>query len=699
MKRSYIINTRIENPNGRFFPAWGEICKLMNYTSILFLFSTVVLLSGCEEYLDKEPLSQGTEAIFYKTPDHFKQAANALYQLEGWKDYNGSATYYKMDQGMDISGFSSNGGGSAIEDDWRWNRPYSYIRNCNILLEKAQEYTGDKSEINASIGTAYFFRAWQHFYLLQCFGGVPIVDHVLDVDDKKVVEGPRKSRYEVVYFIISDLRTAIPLLPQEKNIAAADKGKISQEAAKAFIARVLLYEATWEKYVPTIGYDLDGEGSSSGAGSVKPSGYPSVTDMLTEAKKWSGEVITEAETGTFQLWRQCDSLSYYYLFNIDDKGGNISNFKNVGKATNKEFIFSVKYDYDVKRGAINLGHTIATGQGANISAVFGESFLCRNGLPIRISYSGNINDIQNNPQFLGFTHFNDEFRNRDYRFIGCANLPDRVSWMNRPDFGIACNVVGQPYPAPIYPQVPYNKNDPAFSSKVAVYTPTLYGGTHNSYGCRKFMPEGALRTTSETESPDYPLIRLAEVHLIYAEAAVELGNGAISDADLNFSVNKNRARAGVAPLTNALIANVWDAGYWDHVQNKTIIKKMNMLDEIRRERACEMFGEGFRENDLKRWGIAHINLRGQKLGRYVYGTEYMTAVANNATYHGQPAYQPDKYPLTYGVYEGGGSADLDYGRSIATEPGNLLYSQRDYLAPIPLGQIRLNKALTQNPGW
>lgn len=33
----------------------------------------------------------------------------------------------------------------------------------------------------------------------------------------------------------------------------------------------------------------------------------------------------------------------------------------------------------------------------------------------------------------------------------------------------------------------------------------------------------------------------------------------ISDEDLNFSINKNRARAGVAPLTNALIANVWDA--------------------------------------------------------------------------------------------------------------------------------------------
>ena len=35
-----------------------------------------------------------------------------------------------------------------------------------------------------------------------------------------------------------------------------------------------------------------------------------------------------------------------------------------------------------------------------------------------------------------------------------------------------------------------------------------------------------------------------------------------------------------------------------------------MLDEIRRERG-ETFGEGFRMDDLKRWGIANTNLTGQ----------------------------------------------------------------------------------------
>lgn len=379
------------------------------------------------------------------------------------------------------------------------------------------------------------------------------------------------------------------------------------------------------------------------------------------------------------------------------------NFKNAGKKTNKEFILYKKYDYNLVQGGINLSHTVATWQGSNISTSFGESFLCRNGLPIRISYTGNMSDAQDNPQFEGYDTFVGEFRNRDYRFVGCAmSIPDRTFWSSRTEDGRQLTAAGKPYPDPVFPQNNdvYNANDPAYKSSCGVFKPTLRNNsTASSYGSRKFLIEGAGRSVSNSESADFPLIRLAEVHLIYAEATCELGNGSISDEDLNFSINKNRERARVAPLTNALIANVWDAGWFDHATGKTICKKMNMLDEIRRERACELFGEGFRLDDLKRWGIAHINLTGQKLGHRILGTAYETEKANDANYFGEPCYYPEKYPLLYGIYEGTGPNDPDYGRSIATLAGNLNFSQRDYLQPIPQVQIRLNPQLKQNPGW
>ena len=76
-----------------------------------------------------------------------------------------------------------------------------------------------------------------------------------------------------------------------------------------------------------------------GQATAKPEGYPSITDMLTEAKQMSKEVIEEAESGTYKLWTECDSLSYYYLFNIDDKGGIFLISKVTGKSTNKVIYF------------------------------------------------------------------------------------------------------------------------------------------------------------------------------------------------------------------------------------------------------------------------------------------------------------------------------------------------------------------------
>ena len=44
-----------------------------------------VAMTGCSDFLDKEPLDQGTEAITFKTPAQFEQGANALYDLPQWR--------------------------------------------------------------------------------------------------------------------------------------------------------------------------------------------------------------------------------------------------------------------------------------------------------------------------------------------------------------------------------------------------------------------------------------------------------------------------------------------------------------------------------------------------------------------------------------------------------------------------------------
>ena len=78
----------------------------------LIVSALALPLCSCSDFLEKEPLSQGTEAIVFKTPEHFEQAANALYNMNGWrnldgKGFEGSA----VDQNTDINGLTSNGGG------------------------------------------------------------------------------------------------------------------------------------------------------------------------------------------------------------------------------------------------------------------------------------------------------------------------------------------------------------------------------------------------------------------------------------------------------------------------------------------------------------------------------------------------------------------------------------------------------------
>ena len=60
---------------------------IMNKISLALAVTMTFSLPSCSDFLDKEPLSQGTEAITFKTPEQFEQAANALYVLPGWNNY------------------------------------------------------------------------------------------------------------------------------------------------------------------------------------------------------------------------------------------------------------------------------------------------------------------------------------------------------------------------------------------------------------------------------------------------------------------------------------------------------------------------------------------------------------------------------------------------------------------------------------
>lgn len=582
--------------------------------SIVFLFLAFI---SCEkDYLNLEPLDRVTESVYFNKPEHFLFASNKLYEgMVSWRptrpsglsdDFNSRFNdFIDFGSDLDLTANEIGRGSNVISNvDKYWTNTYYYLRDINILLEKANEFSGDESDISEYVGAAYFFRAWQHFFLLQRFGGVPIVTTVLDLDSPELF-GPRNSRYEVVDQIILDLDEAINKLPKEQNIGSGDKGKISSDAAKAFKAKVLLYEATWEKYVGTT-TDFQGSGSSSA----------NIAEYFNQVVALCKDVI---DNGGYSLWNNNSSLDNYsnrYLFNLEDSGSNPA---GLDKSTNNEFIIQSIYDFELRQANTDVSLAF---ERFRPNRKFMDMFLCTDGLP-----------IDKSGLFGGYNKTSDEFLNRDFRMASY-----------------------------------FNSSVPADGS---VGLGSKRPGEGLGLALKKFFSYkyGSYRAAQQ-EAFNYPHLRLAEVYLMYAEAILER-DGSISDEDLNYSLNKVRTRAGVASLTNALASST----------------NLDIMEEIRRERAIELFAENSRFNDLKRWGIAESVLNETIYGAVIEGTEYE---GNTNLYvpsdfvHGTTAYE-----TVNGVKQ-----------TLITDPSsNRNFTRKNYLFPIPQSQIILNPSLVQNPDW
>jgi hypothetical protein len=154
----------------------------------------ILLLTSCTKtFLDLDPQDQATEAVYFKTPDQFKAAANDFYnKMIGFKPISNSNIYNWMDWGSDLLNPGYGWPSSLNAGDLYWNNPYSYIRGNNILIGKVAQYPGDYAGIKQYVAAAYFFRAWHHFFLLKRFGGVPIDTVVADVNSG-LLKAPRRS--------------------------------------------------------------------------------------------------------------------------------------------------------------------------------------------------------------------------------------------------------------------------------------------------------------------------------------------------------------------------------------------------------------------------------------------------------------------------------------------------------------------------
>lgn len=218
----------------------------------------------------------------------------------------------------------------------------------------------------------------------------------------------------------------------------------------------------------------------------------------------------------------------------------------------------------------------------------------------------------------------------------------------------------------------------------------------------KHVPS-AEKSQSSSDDIDWILLRAAEVYLNYAEALAELGT--ITQNDLDISINKIRARAGM-PAMNLEVANAdIDPYLLQCYPNVSTGANRGVILEIRRERTIELvLEEPERSWDLFRWAEAK-----QALQHYVpwYGV-YIPGLGEYDT-SGDGITDVEFVRIDGHVKIKAGTAIQDVVLSEGTKGyivsysttnyGSLWDDDRDYLWPIPADERTLNKKLTQNPGY
>lgn len=596
------------------------------------------LVSCNDDFLEVYPRDTQTEATAFVTADNFETYAWGLYSIFGG--------YSDDTLGDDKNGGNLVSNAAGGESDWAMGRykvpssggdwDFSFIRRCNLMLDHIDGSQMNEDEKKHWRAVGLFFRSHRYFQLLQKFGDVPWIEHVLSTDSEELYY-PRDSRDMVASNILRDLKQAAADIREGGN----GNNTVNTDVVNTFLSRFALFEGTWRKY----------------------HGLQDADTYLQAAADAAWAVIN---TGKYSV-----NPSYDALFNSEDLTGAAS------------IILFRQYTGG------ELGHNytrrIRTGELTfEATKDLVDSYLCSDGKPISTS-----DVFEDAPGEEGKDRLReyDRFRNRDRRLYVTIVPPynenmsdskdseykvmlddaDNASWTGTKRLPMT-NFKGQ---------VCNSQPNLMESSNF-----TNWGKTHMGFCMWKYYNTTTPSTTANSDNTtDAPIFRYEEVLLNYAEAMCELGKFDQAVADQTINLMRRRPSCNVADMDVDAIAAAgrsWDpaleaGGYYNRAADP-------VLWEIRRERRLEFVGEGFAFRDIRRWKIADLVLnkrpQGAWIDRNVYGGNLTLQDIDGNTLPADAQYG-------YGAYFGKPSGWLEH----------------YYLYPLPLNNLVLNEALEQNPGW
>jgi hypothetical protein len=304
------------------------------YIYLLLILLCIIAWGSCsKDFLDVEPVAALNSASFYKTMEDADQAVTAAYSqflsVATW-DRNLIMTY------GDISSDDAEAGGEWVNEVPEFeavnrltHRPedgalattygvlFRAIYLSNLAMEKIPgvkntDPDADPAIIDIRMAELKFLRAVNFLYLTNVYGAVPLVDHVLAPSEYTLGRSTFNDLFELIE---KDLKEAIPVLPEKNEVAPEDIGRANKGAAKAFLAKLLLFESSYAHYYPG---DERFEGLTAR--------WQEVLDYCEEIIESDIYSLYGANGETYDCWRGPETDGFRYAFTTNTDNGDESVF-------------------------------------------------------------------------------------------------------------------------------------------------------------------------------------------------------------------------------------------------------------------------------------------------------------------------------------------------------------------------------------
>lgn len=667
----------------------------------VFSASLVTMMSACTEqikfgdaFIDKAPGGDVPADTVFSSAEYTQQFLTSLYgkQYYGlpYKSSDGNSHSYWSGQiealsdcwhvpntkiatySLIYTGQMTAASGNSIygydkEDNWK------LIHGAYLLLEHIDNVPGlDESTKKRYAAEAKCLIASSYFNMLRFYGGLPLITHSYGVNDDKL-DAQRSSVENTVNYIINLFDEAINsgAMPfaYSSDDASSMTGHWTKAAAMALKCRVLQFAAS-----PLFN-------------SAQPyyRGTYEMENAAQDSLLWYGGEKPE-------LWQQCKKACEDFLKENDANGDPYHLVEPTAK-TQEAYRYAYRHAYLDQSSPEVIFATRVTDNNHNSKYSWPSRQYMRTN--DRYAYNPTEEYVEMFPWADG-KPFNWEETEKegelDHMFINGQRVEGKQELQNvkytrdpRLYETACCN--GQRGVISYSDGKTTGANLEFFlGGTQAGQQPKNGDGVYgHSFFHNKYIADGPTGSVYERKNPQWSVIRMADVYLIYAEALLQADN---NNAKALEYVDKVRARVGLKGLAEC-----------NPSENLTS-NKDNLLEEILRERACELGFENTRYFDMKRY--KRSDLFSRTLHRLIIHRMVKDANGNwvrsvNKWYDGDRTSKT----LTKADDAWYEPSHFEYERVPITQCVRVWWSGFDpkwYMFPFPQSEV-IKGYLVQNPGW